>query len=190
VANFIFLSILFSVSERCIDLKSLVVYYSRNGNTKFVAETIAAEIGADVEEIVDLKKRSGLLGFLIGGKDAMQGKETEIAPTTKSPADYDLIVVGTPNWASRITPATLTYLKKNNLSGKKVAGFFSQDGDKPFSIDRIKALVPNSVWVGEISIKSALKNKQETEKQLAEWCRKLLGKPASADSGDAFTRGL
>jgi len=44
-------------------LKSLVVYYSRTGNARFVAETIAAEIGADVEEVVDMKKRSGPLGI-------------------------------------------------------------------------------------------------------------------------------
>jgi flavodoxin len=37
-------------------MKSLVVYYSRTGKTKFVAETIAAELGSEIEEIVDLKK--------------------------------------------------------------------------------------------------------------------------------------
>ncbi len=64
-------------------MKSLVVYYTRTGNTRFVAQTIAAEIGADVEEVVDLKKRSGVLGYLSGGSDARRGKETEIAPTQK-----------------------------------------------------------------------------------------------------------
>jgi len=52
------------------NLKSLVVYYSRTGNARFVAETIAAEVGADVEEVLDLKKRSGPLGFLGGGPAA------------------------------------------------------------------------------------------------------------------------
>ncbi len=112
-------------------MKSLVVYYTRTGNARFVAETIAAEIGADVEEIIDLKKRSGALGWLSGGSDARRGKETEIAPTKKSPADYDLIIVGTPVWAARPTPAITTYLKKNDLSGKKVALFFTQGGKKP-----------------------------------------------------------
>jgi flavodoxin len=171
-------------------MKSLIVYYSRSGNAKYVAETIAAEIGADVEEIVDQKKRSGIAGWLSGGKDAKQGKETEIAPTTKSPAEYDLIVVGTPIWASSITPAIRTYIKKNDFSGKKVAAFFVQGGDKPFSPDQMKALVPNAVWAGNISLTNALKNKEETEKNLMEWCKMLVGKPASSDSGDAFTKGL
>jgi flavodoxin len=154
-------------------LKSLVVYYTRTGNARFVAETIAAEIGADVEEIVDLKKRSGALGFLSGGSDARRGKKTEIAPTKKSPTDYDLIIVGTPVWAGRPVPAILTYLKKNDLSGKKVAIFFTQGGKKPSAIDQTKALMPNSESVGVLSLVKPLDNKAESEKQITEWCKTL-----------------
>ena len=154
-------------------MKSLVVYYSRTGNAKFVAETLAAEIGSDVEEIVDGKNRRGPIGWLNAGKDARKGSETEIAPTKKSPAEYDLIVVGTPNWASRITPAIRTYLKKNSLAGKKAAAFVVQDGDSPFPSDQIKSLVPEAVWVGYISITKALKNKDETEKRIIEWSKTL-----------------
>jgi len=53
-------------------MKTLVVYYSLSGNTKFAAETIAAELGADIVEIVDLKKRQGKLAFLSNGKDDVQ----------------------------------------------------------------------------------------------------------------------
>ena len=155
-------------------MKSLVVYYTRTGNARFVAETIAAEIGSDVEEVVDMKKRSGVLGYLSGGKDARQGKETQIAPSKKSPADYDLIIVGTPIWAARPTPAVTTYLKKNNLSGKKVAVFFTQGGKKPQGIEQIKALMPNSEYTAELTLVSPLKSKEESEKQIIEWCKTLI----------------
>ena len=150
-----------------------MVYYTRTGNARFVAETIAAEIGADIEEVIDLKKRSGLIGWLNGGRDARQGKETEIAPTKKDPADYDLIVVGTPIWAGKPTPAINTYLKKNPLSGKKLAVFFSQGGRKPQGMEAVKALASDSRWAGEISILNPLKNKEDCEKQISEWCKKL-----------------
>jgi flavodoxin len=77
-------------------MKSLVVYYSRTGNAKFVAETAAKELGADLEEIVDLKKRAGPLGWMSAGRAGQTGKGTEIAAATKVPADYDFIMVGTP----------------------------------------------------------------------------------------------
>jgi flavodoxin len=154
-------------------LKSLVVYYSRSGNARFVAETIAAEVGADVEEIIDLKKRSGVLGFLIGGSDARRGKETKISPITKSPANYELIIVGTPVWAGRPTPAITTYLKKNDLSGKKVAVFFTRGGKKIVAIDQTKALIPNATCIGELSLINPLATKEESEKQITAWCKTL-----------------
>jgi flavodoxin len=154
-------------------LKSLVIYYTRTGNARFVAETIAAEIGADAEEIVDMKNRSGKFAYLTGGSDARRGKTTEIAPTTKSPADYELIVVGTPVWASRPAPAVTTYLKKNDLAGKKVALFFTQGGKKPSAIEQTKALIPNSECIGVLTLIEPLKSKEESEKQIVEWCKTL-----------------
>ena len=156
-------------------MKSLVVYYSRTGNARFVAETIAAEIGADTEEVIDLKKRSGVFGFLSGGFAARRGKQTQIAPTKKSAADYDLIIASTPVWAGRPSPALATYLKKNDLSGKKVAVFLVQGAKKPQvqAIEQTKALMPNSTYVGELAIINALANKEQSEKQIAAWCHTL-----------------
>jgi len=44
-----------------------------------MAETIAAELGSDLEEVIDLRNRQGKLAFLPAGRDAMRGRETEIA---------------------------------------------------------------------------------------------------------------
>jgi flavodoxin len=157
-------------------LKNLVVYYSRTGNARFVAETIAAEISADLEEVIDLKKRRGIIGFLTGGLDARKGKGTEISPTAKSPAEYDLIIVGTPVWSSRPTPAIVTYLKKNELSGKKVALYFTRGGKKPAALDETKALIPNSDYIGQLSLVNPLATKDESEKQISDWCKTLTTK--------------
>jgi len=104
-------------------MKAVVIYYSRTGNAKFIAEKIAQECNADIEAIVDKKKRTGPVGYMRSGRDASREKETEIAETPKLPQDYELVIVGTPVWAGKITPAVRTYLKRNNLAGKKVAIF-------------------------------------------------------------------
>jgi len=153
-------------------MKTLVVYYTRTGNTKFIAETIAGELGADLEEVIDLKKRKGILGFLKAGRDAMLGKETEIAQK-KNPAEYDLIIIGQPIWAGSPTPAIRTYLKKNDLSGKKVALFFP-NLDVSQAIAKTKALIPKSTFVGEFFLPTKeLKNKNMVKKKIAEWCNTL-----------------
>ena len=153
-------------------MKPLVVYYTRTGNSKFAAETIAAELGADIEEVVDLKKRQGRLAFMSCGRDAMQGKETEIASTKRNPADYDLIVIAQPVWAWSPTPAIRTYVKKNSLSGKKVALFFGGENLKQ-AVEKTKALMPNATFVGELAVEEPLRNKEEAKKKISEWCSAL-----------------
>ena len=154
-------------------MKALVVYYTRTGNTKFVAETIAAELGADIEEIMDLKKRQGTLGWLSAGRDAMGAKETGIAQTKRTPTDYDLIIIGQPVWAGNPTPAIRTYLNKNDLSGKKVALFLS-DINLGQAVEKTKALMPNSTLVSKLVLSAKeLENKEETKKKIAEWCNTL-----------------
>jgi len=153
-------------------MKILVIYYTRTGNTKFAAETIAAEIGADIEEVIDLKNRQGRLNYLPAGRDAMQGKETEIALTKRTPTDYDLIVIGQPVWAGSPTPAIRTYLNKNDLSGKKVALFFLDVGLGK-AIEKTKALMPNSTFVGDLTLSKVLENKEEAKKKIVEWCNTL-----------------
>jgi len=157
-------------------MKTLVIYYTRTGNAKFAAETIATELGADIEEVIDLKNRQGRLAFLSAGRDAMSGKETEIAQTKRATADYDLIIIAQPVWAGSPTPAIRTYLNKNDLSGKKVALFFT-DSKLGQAIEKTKALMQNSTFVAELTMPAkALENKEEAKKKIAEWCNTL--KPA------------
>ena len=153
-------------------MKTLVVYYTRTGNSKFAAETIAAELGADIEEVVDLKNRQGRLAYMSCGRDAMSGKETEIAPTKRNTSEYDLIVIAQPVWAWSPTPAIRTYVNKNDLSGKKVALFFGGENLKQ-AVEKTKALMCNTTFVGELAVEEPLQNKEEAEKKIVEWCNTL-----------------
>jgi flavodoxin len=140
-------------------MKSLVIYYSRSGNTRFVAEQISKEIGGEIEEIIDKKSRRGRLGFVLSGYDATRGRVTKIAPMKSSPKDYDLVVVGTPMWNKRITPAVRTYLRENNFSEKRVALFCTNLGSEPELVFKtLKELMPRCNFVGELSITNAPKD--------------------------------
>lgn len=108
-------------------MKILVTYYSRTGNTKKIATEIAKNLKADLDEIVDLKNRSGLKGWIFGGRDAMKEILTEIK-TTKNPANYDLVIIGTPIWAWNATPAVRTYITQFKNQIKKVAFFTTSGG--------------------------------------------------------------
>ena len=155
-------------------MNALVVYYSRTGKTKFVAEKIALELGAEIEEIVDLKKRDGWFGFLKAGFDATLGRETKIGGIQKSPKDFDLIVVGTPVWNSRPSSAIRTYLNKNDLSNKKAAIFCTNEGvGKEAALDRTKDLAPEANVVGELVLSKVFDNREENENKISNWCSNL-----------------
>jgi flavodoxin len=155
-------------------MKTLVVYYSRTGKTRFVAEKVASELKADIEEVVDLKNRSGRFGFLKAGYDATRGNKTEIEETQKSPSDFELIVVGTPVWNSRPSSAIGTYLTRSDFAGKKVAVFFTNErmGEEK-AVERTKALISKGDVVGELVVSKVFENQEKNESKISDWCRKL-----------------
>jgi flavodoxin len=106
----------------------LIVYYSRTGNTKFIAEILAKELNFDLEEIIDTKKRKGIIGWLRAGYDATREKLTVIKEIQKDPELYDLIILGTPIWNKRMSSAIRTYITENKSKFKNMAFFCTEGG--------------------------------------------------------------
>lgn len=104
-------------------MKVAVIYYSRTGKTKKIAEELAYVFGAGVARVLEKKDRKGIKGYFGAGKDAILKKEVEIEPVSLNPQDYELIFIGTPVWAGGIVPAIRTYLKRTKIKNKKI-GFF------------------------------------------------------------------
>ncbi|HEY5138792.1 MAG TPA: hypothetical protein VIJ25_05660 [Methylococcales bacterium] len=109
-------------------MKALVVFYSRTGATKQVAEALAESLNCDSEELIDTKKRGGPLGFLSAGKDAKAKKLTKLTDIKRDPALYDLVILGTPIWAGTLSSAARTYIANNKSKFKRVAFFCTHGG--------------------------------------------------------------
>jgi flavodoxin len=154
-------------------MKTLVVYYSRTGNTKYVAEKIAENLAADTCEVIDKKSRKGRLGFVRGGYESIRKKLTEIE-LSKTVDNYDLLIIGSPVWANGIAPAIRTFINQNNLSNKKIASFVTLKGNDPTkAFDSLKeAIFPNESSA-ELGITNDLKNREEVENQIIDWCKEI-----------------
>ncbi len=105
----------------------MIAYYSRSGSNKKVALELQKILGADTEELIDTVNRAGVLGFLMGGRDAMKQRETVLGPLRYDPANYDLVILSSPIWAGNITPAIRTYINTFRDKFKKAA-FVSVSG--------------------------------------------------------------
>jgi flavodoxin len=104
-------------------MKTLIVYYSRTNVTKDIANRLQKELDCDIEEITDGGKYDGRLGYMKGGMNASMGRTSDIDPISKNPSDYDLVIIGTPVWASNMATPVYTYLIKYNDQIKKMASF-------------------------------------------------------------------
>jgi len=113
--------------------KSLVVYYSKNGNTKKVAERISEILWCDIEEIKDLENRNGKWAYIKSCIDAKFGRFTSIDEDFPEIKKYDLIIIGTPTWAGSLTPAVRTFIKEYGTS-KNVAFFCTCGGGNTNSV--------------------------------------------------------
>lgn len=108
--------------------KTIVVFYSKSGTTKKVSNNISELKGWDIVEIHDTKNRKGIIGFIIGGRDAMKKKLTTIEKINKNLLEYDKVVIGTPVWASNIPPAIRTFVTEYKDMIKSISTFTTKGG--------------------------------------------------------------
>lgn len=109
-------------------MSTLVVYYSRSEVTKKLAEAIASETGADIEEIVSKVNYAGKIGFARGGKDALSEKIIDLEPLNFDPANYDLVYLGVPVWAGKAANPMISYIKQNEGKFNDVKFFVTAGG--------------------------------------------------------------
>lgn len=113
-------------------MRILIVYYSKTGVTRLVAEKIAETVGAPLEEITEEGGRSGVAGQLRSVYQVLFNQFTRIGDLGRDPADYDLVVVGTPVWAGRASTPVTTFLKKYQSSIKRLAVFLTHGTEKSY----------------------------------------------------------
>lgn len=135
-------------------MKTLVVFYSRTGTTKKVGEGIANRLNCDSEEIIDLRNRKGIFGYIFAGRDAIKKKLTDIQEISKDVSKYELVIIGTPNWGGSICPAVRTFLEKNKINIKKAGFFCTMGGDNPGKIFIQMEEIINKKPIGTLALRS------------------------------------
>ncbi len=115
--------LIINMSER----KILVVYYSRSGTTRRIAESISGKLSCDIEEVVDLKNRGGPIGWLSAGRDAGNKSLTKIEKPKKDPEPYNHVILGSPIWNGSISTPIRTYMTENKHALGNTSIFITGD---------------------------------------------------------------
>ena len=159
-------------------MKTLIVYYSLEGNTEYAVNKIAQACGFDTLRLVPAKKYPdrGFKKFFWGGKSAVMAETPELEPYTFDADSYDRIVFGFPVWAGNVTPPIRTFVRDHDLRGKRIAAVACQSGagaEKAFA--KLKAAVGIDALEAElVLIDPKAKPNAENDRKIDDFCRKLL----------------
>ncbi len=106
--------------------KMLVVYYSwSNGNTKRIAEQLAAATNADIARIDTAQPYTGSHEEVVeqGQREVEVGFMPQIKPLSVNISDYDVIAIGYPIWWGIAAWPVDNFVKGNDFTGKTVIPF-------------------------------------------------------------------
>lgn len=113
--------------------KAIIIYFSRTGTTKGLAEAAAAATGADLLELT-LKEPyaddySAMTG--IARSERANNARREIAAAIPDLSGYDVVVIGSPYWWGGLSIPMRTFLMDHPLAGKRVLPFCVSASSSP-----------------------------------------------------------
>lgn len=157
--------------------KTLIVYYSFEGTTEFIAKSLSESLNLDILSIVPMKelKSKGFSKFIWGGAQVVMGTVPEIEPITLNLEEYDTILLGSPIWAGTYAPPIRAFLENDKLVNKKIAYFYSHDGGANRAEDRAKEVITlRNTFIGALGLMSVKDDKEGSKNLAINWARSII----------------
>lgn len=167
--------------------KMLVVYLSRTGNTKALAEIIGTSTGGGLVEL-ELEKPYPA-DYQATVQQVVDENEKGFLPPLKTKIDsienYDVVFVGFPTWGMKLPPPMRSFLKQYKFAGKTIVPFNTNAGyGVGSSFQTIKELCPNSTVLEGFEMKGGVERdgqllvikdekRREAETEVKKWLHTL-----------------
>ncbi len=108
--------------------KVLVVFFSRGGTTRKVAEALHEQIGGELVEVHTRHYPKGIRGYFRAGLDSLVGRSIPIRFAALHDSDYDLVVIGTPVWNASLSAPIQNFITHSLPETQRVAFFLTYGG--------------------------------------------------------------
>ncbi len=152
--------------------KSLILYYSYEGNTEKVAEMLKKRLDCDIESIKPVKEMvsKGFSKYIWGGAKVFMHKKPELVSISSDIESYDTLWIGTPVWAFTVSPPILSLINMDAVKNKDIYFFYTHEGGPGKIEEKIKKLLdPSNTVKSAIGINRAKLTWNEIEKEIDDW---------------------
>ena len=155
---------------------TLLIYYTVEGNTGFVADELRKRLDLAIERlrVEHEPPKKGLGKFLHGGKSALMGEDPGLLPLQNDPAAFSGIILAYPVWAGTYPPAVGAFLKRYPLQNRTVHVIAcSTSGNGTKSIENVRAALPDCEVVSSLNLMNPLKNRETAVRELTAFAEKI-----------------
>jgi flavodoxin len=138
--------------------KVLIVYYTRTGNTKQMADIINRLIGGDRVELKTVDPYPASYDAILeqARREINSGYKPPLAAITEDINSYDVVFIGYPIWHGTTPPPVVSFLSEYDFSDKTVIPFCtsgSSSGDTSFR--NVERLCSRATVLGGLQIRGA-----------------------------------
>lgn len=154
--------------------KILIIYYSRSGNTRDMAQIIHKRLGGDMVELKTVNPYPEAYRATTeqARRELDSGYLPPLATRIDNIASYDTIVIGSPNWWGTQAMPVRTFLSENNLAGKTVTQFITHEGSGlGRSMDDLRRFCPNATILEGLAVRGS--NAASSQRDVDAWLRKI-----------------
>lgn len=169
--------------------KTLIAYYSREGNnyaggrivnlpvgnTEVAAEMIQKITGGELFRINTIKKypEDYTETTKVAQQELRDNARPELSEYLENIDDYEVIILGYPNWWGTMPMPVFTFLEKYDFAGKTILPFCTHEGSGMGKSEAdIKKLCPSARLEKGLAIKGS--NVHSAQPEIEKWLQKFM----------------
>ena len=156
--------------------KILVAFYSQTGQTKKYAQIIAQKLGADIYEIIPVRKYNDDMWAAAAeaDKEIKENRYPALKGSLPDISSYNTILIGSGVWTYTLANPVVSFVRAINFNGKKVSGFWTfYDHDEKMNID-LKNYCKGAHYINGLPLPRKLTaNAKNTNTAIDNWIKTL-----------------
>ena len=135
--------------------KVLVAFFSWGGTTRGIAGEVRKQSGGDLFEIEPVREYSSDYNTVLNEaqRDQRENARPKLKGRVENFGQYDVILLGYPNWWASIPAPVASFLESYDFSGRTIVPFCSHGGGRlGQSVTAIGKLAPNAMIGAPLSV--------------------------------------